>query len=301
MPETLRVRARDGLSLAADLFLPGEPARAAVLVAPAMGVPRRYYTPFAAHLAGAGLAALTLDYRGIGGSRDGTLRGFRAALHDWAEQDLAGALDALAARVPGAPLLWVGHSVGGQLFGLLDDPRLRGALFVGAQSGHWRLWPGAGRLALLAWWHVIPALVSVFGHLPGAAFGGGEDVPAGVAREWAAWGRERDYVLSYARPRGGLGFGRFAGPLLSYAISDDGYAPVPTVEALVRYYAAARAELRVVRPDDVGERAIGHFGFFRPRFGPTLWAEASAWLLRAAGGAGAGAAPGPALRPSGSP
>lgn len=302
MTESLRIRARDGMSLAADLFLPRGVPRGAVLVAPAMGVPRTYYAAFAAHLAGAGLAALTLDYRGIGDSRNGTLRGFEAALHDWAEQDLAGALDTLAARVPGAPILWVGHSMGGQLFGLLDDPRVEGALFVGAQSGHWRLWPGASRLALLAWWHAVPVLVSVFGRLPGAALGGGEDVPAGVAREWAAWGRDRDYVLSYARPRGGLGFGRFAGPLLSYAISDDGYAPVPTVAALVRCYSAARAELRVVEPGQVGERTIGHFGFFRPRFGPTLWAEASGWLLRAAGGdvRRSGAAAG-AVRPAGSP
>jgi predicted alpha/beta hydrolase len=292
--ETLRLAARDGFPLAADLFLPEGAPRAGVLIAPAMGVPRGFYGAFAAHLAREGLAALTLDYRGIGGSRAGPLRGFRAELHEWAEQDLAAALDALAARLPGAPILWVGHSVGGQLFGLLDDPRVRAALLVGAQSGHWRLWPGVGRLGMLAWWWaVIPALVPVFGHLPGAAFGGGEDVPAGVAREWAAWGRHRDYVLSYARPRGGLGFSRFAGPLRSYAVADDGFAPVPTVEALLRFYAAARSELRVVRPGDVGERTIGHFGFFRPRLGPTLWSEASRWLLDAVDDR---AAPGPRAR-----
>lgn len=280
---TIHIPARDGFRLAADLFLPQGAPRAAALVAPAMGVPRVFYAAFAGHLAQSGIAALTVDYRGIGGSRNGTLRGFRAALHDWGEQDLAGALDAIAARAPGAPLLWVGHSVGGQLFGLLDDARVRAALFVGAQSGHWRLWPGPTRLAMLALWYaVIPAVVPAFGRLPGAVFGGGEDVPAGVAREWAAWGRSRDYVMSYARPRGGLGFGRFAGPIRSYAIADDGFAPLATVSALAACYSATRADVVVVRPSDAGARAIGHFGFFRPRIGRSLWPDASEWLLRAA-------------------
>ena len=283
MPEPLRILARDGFPLAADLFLPAGSPRAAALVAPAMGVPRGFYAAFAEHLAREGIAAMTLDYRGIGGSRAGTLRGFRASLHDWAEQDLAGALDAIGARAPGVPLLWVGHSVGGQLFGVLEDAPVRAALFVGAQNGHWRLWPFVGRLGMLALWYaVVPAVVPVFGRLPAAVLGGGEDVPAGVAREWAAWGRSREYVMSYARPRGGRGFARFAGPIRSYAIADDGYAPLATVSALARCYSAARTEVRVVRPADAGTRAIGHFGFFRPRAGKALWDEASRWLLGAA-------------------
>jgi predicted alpha/beta hydrolase len=230
------------------------------------------------------MAALTLDYRGIGGSRAGELRRSRAVLHEWAEHDLAGALDLLRARFPVAPLLWVGHSVGGQLFGVLDEPRVSGALLVAAQSGHWRHWDGVGRLKILALWYgIIPLLVPPLGRLPAAILGGGEDVPAGVAREWARWGRHPDYVLSYARPRGGGGFARFAGPLVSYAIADDDLAPRRSVEALLAFFDAARPALRVVHPRDVGERAIGHFGFFRPRFERTLWRDAAAWLAAAAG------------------
>jgi predicted alpha/beta hydrolase len=281
--DDLTVRGRDGVPLAADLLLPDAPPRAAVLVASAMGVPRGYYGRFAAFLARGGLAALTLDYRGVGGSRDGPVRRSRAVLHEWAEQDLAGALDFLAARIPGVPILWVGHSVGGQLLGLVDDPRIQGALLVAAQSGHWRLWSGTDRLRILALWYaVIPLLVPLLGRLPAAILGGGEDVPAGVAREWAEWGRKRDYAVSYARPRGGRGFARFRGPIVSYAIADDVFAPVRAVEALLGSFEAARGELRVVAPRELGERAIGHFGFFRPRFEPTLWREAAEWLGRAA-------------------
>jgi predicted alpha/beta hydrolase len=279
VPEPVRFPARDGLRLAGDLFLPAGPPRAAALVAPAMGVARGYYGPFASFLAREGVAALTFDYRGIGGSRDG---GRGATLGDWGERDLPGALDLLALRFPGVPLLWVGHSVGGQLLGVADEGRVAAAVLVGAQSGDWRLWPGAGRWKLLALWYaVIPLVVPLLGRLPAAVLGG-EDVPGGVAREWAEWGRARDYVLSHARPRGGLGFTRLTAPLLSYAFPDDDLAPLPAVEALLGYYSAARGELRVVRPAEIGARAIGHFGFFRERFEETLWRDAAGWLARAA-------------------
>ncbi len=284
MPESVRIRARDGVELAGDLFLPGGAPRAAVLVASAMGVPRAYYAAFASFLARQGMAALTFDYRGIGGSRRGPLRRLEATLRDWGERDLAGAVDLLRARVPGTPLLWVGHSVGGQLLGIVEDVPIAGALLVGAQSGHWRLWSGARRAGIFALWHVlIPWLVPLLGKLPAALLGGGEDVPPGVALEWARWGRERDYVMSYAGPLGGRGFARHQGPIVSYAISDDALAPVRSVEALLGFYATPRKELRLVRPEDVGARVIGHFGFFRGRFEQTLWREAAVFLASAAG------------------
>src|SRR6266850_3423524 len=76
MVEPLRIPARgDGYSLSAGLFVPRGPPKAAALIAGAMAVRASFYAPFARYLADQGLAALTLDYRGIGGSRpQGSLR-----------------------------------------------------------------------------------------------------------------------------------------------------------------------------------------------------------------------------------
>ncbi|MFO0583889.1 MAG: alpha/beta fold hydrolase [Anaeromyxobacter sp.] len=283
-PRTLAFPARDGVPLEGDLFLPDGPPAGAVLVAGAMGVARRYYRPFAAHLAGRGLAALTLDLRGMGGSRRGSLRGLEATLHGWGELDLAGGLDALAREAPGAPLLWVGHSAGGQLLGLLDPSPVRAALLVGAQNGHWRHWRGWRRAAMAGfWWVGLPAAVAAFGYLPMRLAGQGEDVPAGVAREWAAWGRRREYIGVYAQARGGLGFARWGGVLRSIAVADDRYAPPPSVHALAAAYRAARVEVVDVTPASIGARRVGHFGFFRPAFEEALWRPASDWLLAQAG------------------
>jgi predicted alpha/beta hydrolase len=47
------------------------------------------YRHFAAFLAQAGMPTFTYDYRGIGLSRPPGLRGFDAAVEDWAEYDCA--------------------------------------------------------------------------------------------------------------------------------------------------------------------------------------------------------------------
>ena len=277
---SIALPARDGHRLAVDVHLPiAAPIRAACVVAPAMGVPRTYYRPFATYLAEAGIAALVPDYRGIGGSRLGSLRGFCAALHDWADLDLAAVLAHARTAFAGKPIVWVGHSVGGQLLGLLSDAPVERALFVGSQHGHWRSWPGWPKLAMAALWYVgIPVLTTLTGKLPMKAFGQGEDLPANVAREWARWGRDREYNVGFARRRGASGFDRFRGPLRSYAITDDSYAPPRSVYKLADAFRAARTEVIEVGPDAIGTRQLGHFGPFRKHAEP-LWRTWREWLL----------------------
>jgi predicted alpha/beta hydrolase len=275
--------ALDHLPLAGTLSDPEGPLRGAVLIGSAMGVPRGFYGAFADYLADSGLAVLRFDYRGIGGSLRGPLRASDATMHAWGEQDLAGALRFLRERHAGAPLLLVGHSAGGQLFGLVPEPnQVRAVLTVGAQSGYWGNWSGLGRLQMLFYWTVLfPALSRALGYLPLRRLtGGGENVPAGVALEWSSWGRHPDYVLSHARDRDGArGYASFTGRLRAYALADDRYAPRATVAAFLGFYPAASRELLYVEPASLGVSTIGHFGFFQRRFRDTLWSEARTWLL----------------------
>ena len=275
--------ALDHVPLAGTLSDPQGPLRGAVVIGSAMGVPRGFYGAFADYLAEGGLAALRFDYRGIGGSLRGPLRESDATMHAWGEQDLAGALRFLRERHPAIPILLVGHSAGGQLFGLVPEPnQVRAMLCVGAQSGYWGSWSGAGRLRMLLYWTVLfPALTRALGYLPLSALtGGGEDVPPGVALEWASWGRDPGYVLSYARRKDGArGYAAFTGRLRAYSLSDDSYAPRRAVQALLDFYPAASRELLYVEPSSVGARSIGHFGFFQRRFRDTLWSDCRSWLL----------------------
>jgi len=278
MPQALEIAARDGYRLAATLHAPGAANGRAVLVHAATGVKRHYYGKFADYLAERGFTVLTFDYRGIGESRRGPLRELRARMRDWAELDAAAALDFLARETPGAALFCVGHSFGANELGLVPGiERYRGAVFVGAQSGYWRHWPGLARGGMWLLTHVLlPSVSALLGYFPMQALGMGEDLPGGVAREWASWCRHPRYAAGAV---GADGYARLAAPVRSYWASDDRYAPRAAAEALLDLYPNARPK-ELVALDARAHGGIGHFGFFRERFRNTLWRDAAEWLER---------------------
>jgi len=277
--EAVEIQARDGVPLAATLFRPRDDNGRAVLVHAATGVKRGFYARFAVHLAAAGFTVLTFDYRGIGDSRPGSLRNFPARMRDWAQQDAAGALDFLEKQTAGAKLLCVGHSFGGNGLGVAPGiERYAAALFVGAQSGYWRHWKGAGLPAMWLVTHVLlPSMSSTLGYFPMKALGQGEDLPGGVASEWAGWCRHPEYAAGVV---GAEGYARLTAPIRSYWVSDDRYAPRPAAEALFELYPNAAAKELVEVDAAAHGGGIGHFGFFRDRFRDSLWRDAAGWLAR---------------------
>ena len=115
----IRFQALDGHGLSGILYHPPQqtaPCRA-VLLNCGVGISARRYRRFARYLAASGIPVLTYDYRGIGASRSGRLRGFKATAYDWSESDCAGAIAFLRAAYPAAQLFGVVHSVGGLLLG----------------------------------------------------------------------------------------------------------------------------------------------------------------------------------------
>jgi predicted alpha/beta hydrolase len=282
--EKLRIPAADGYPLAATCFAPAAaPNGRAVVVNAAMGVKRGFYAPFALYLADRGFAVVTYDYRGIAGSRPERLRGFPARTQDWGERDLAGVIEWSSARLPATHLLVVGHSIGGQIVGLAPNAhRLAGLLGIAAQSGYWGHWPMPRRLLMWALWHsALPLGARALGFFPGKRLGLGEDLPAGVARQWAEWGRSPHYIAGAPGSSRRERFARLALAIRAYSFSDDHYAPRLAVDALLEFYRGSRTEHRHVAPRDVGLARIGHFGFFKDTAGAVLWPEAAAWLAEA--------------------
>ncbi|MEZ5330886.1 MAG: alpha/beta fold hydrolase [Thermoanaerobaculia bacterium] len=265
------IQAHDGFRLeASEWEIPDAPT--VVLVAPATAVRRRLYAAFADALAARGLAVLTWDWRGTGGSRPQSLRGFAATMRQWAELDLAAAIAWARRRHPKARIAVLGHSFGGQALGLVPDPRaFDRAVTVAAQSGYFGHWPRPRRYVYaLLWTVVVPLLCSLCGYFPASRLGLGEDLPAGVARQWARWCRRREYLGDYS------GHERMRAPLLAFGFSDDPYAPPRAVAALHRHYPVVTR--RSVTPREAGVRRLGHFGFFRLGSGHSLWREAADWL-----------------------
>jgi len=270
----ITLTAKDGYRLSATLY--GERSEKTVLILPATGVPQGYYAKFAAWLAGHGFQVLTFDYRGIGKSLQGDVRAVNARMRDWALLDAAAAM----ASLNSSSIRIVGHSFGGQALGLLPTPeRISAALVVGSQSGYWKNWPPLARAWMWPTMHfAIPGVTRLLGYFPSSRFGFGEDLPKGVAIEWASWCRNPTYLVGALRVEGA--YARFTAPLRAYAFSDDPFGPLGAVKKLLELYPGSPTEVRHLKPADLGVSKIGHFGFFREQFRDTLWCEARDWLAR---------------------
>jgi len=291
-PQPFTLAATDGFPLGAFLFDPaarsvdatGSAPRALVLILGATGVRQRYYRDFAGYLASRGFLALTFDYRGIGASRperfSRSLRGFTADMMDWGTKDVGGALAWAREHHPDLPLALVGHSFGGQAFGLPPEiPALRAGVHVAAQSGYFRHWSrGRWKLAWL-WYVTVPAVVRIFGYLP-RWLGLGEDLPRGVAAQWARWCRTPRYLVPHVAGAAER-YRALRIPLLAWSFEDDGYAPRPAVEALLARFENARVEHRHLQGDELPGGRVGHFGFFRTGATEVLWERTADWLDRA--------------------
>ena len=259
----LSVHALDGYELGARFFEASSP-RLRVLIAGGTGIPSRFYRHFAAWLAERGASTLTFDYRGIGSSRRGSLRGAPHGYLDWATSDLPGALAALEALAPNVPTAIVGHSFGGQALGLTDAAKRADAIaMIASQSGYWKNWSGAKRWRLGLLWHVTaPLVTSTLGYVPGS-LGVGEDLPAEVMNDWARWCRTPGYYTSHVAGSAER-LASLEMPRLVVGFDDDGYAPKAAVDELASWQNAERLDRVQLAPDDLARTRIGHFGFFRP-------------------------------------
>ncbi len=253
-----------------------------VIIAPATGVQRGYYRSFAQFLADAGFQVVTFDARGIGESRPVSLKEFNALMQDWGEKDLAGVIAWLNSAKPDSKLLLVGHSSGGQLVGFAPNrDKLRGMLFVAAQTGYWGHWTGWRRLAVKTVWYVaIPLLTNIFGYFPAKRLGMGEDLPMYVAQQWAEWSRSPGYLFDHVLVPIQDAYRAMNIPIRAYSFTDDQfYAPRAAVDHLLTYYESALKEHLHVDPADLGLQSIGHWGFFRESVAKEkLWPEAAEWL-----------------------
>jgi predicted alpha/beta hydrolase len=271
--------ARDGHTLSCTVFAPQAPQRAVVLINSATAVPRKIYRAFAAYLASQGFAVLTYDYRGVGGSRPASLRGFAVRMRDWAALDVAAAIDHVRTVWPGVPLHVVGHSFGGQAVGLApNNHEISRALFVAAQAGYWRLLrsPESYRAYVMLRFIGAP-LARTLGYVPGR-IGIGEDLPKGVFLEWTGWVMRPRYFFDDPTLDALENFPRYRGALRALCMADDPWATAAAVDLLLAGFTGTTPQRVDINPRAVGARSIGHFGFFRPEHRTTLWRDAAEWL-----------------------
>jgi predicted alpha/beta hydrolase len=282
----LIVPSEDGIELAATLFEPKvAPAGEAPLavIGSATAVRRSYYARFAGYLAELGHPVLTFDYRGIGGSRHGSLVGSKIRMRDWCILDVPGVLHWTHSTFPQRPIHWIGHSMGGFATGLAHNNRLVARqLNIATLSGYWGRMaaPERYRVGLLMRF-LAPPVIWAKGYFPGVLMGG-EDLPGPAFLEWMGWCMQPEFLFGDETLPERRHFGEFRAPIRFAQVSDDPWGTAAAVGHMAEHFSGSvdRSIWRVT-PAEAGLQTIGHFGFFRPDLRDTLWKVAADWLFGA--------------------
>jgi predicted alpha/beta hydrolase len=284
MSEQIRIPAADGYPLCGFVWRhPFAPPRRhpVVIINSATSVRCRYYGQFANDLHERGCDVLTYDYRGIGESRQGSLRSLSAGWLDWGQFDFEGVLQYAATHFPEQPIYVVGHSVGGFAIGLAPSSRfIRRIFMMGAQFAYWRDYAPAFRSGMFLRWHIVmPLLARLFGYVPARRLGWMEDTPRGVALDWARMGPRFETSLGGTSDALAGSFAQVRAPILALGIEDDPFGTAPAIDRLLDYYTHSERHHFRLAPSAIDQDKIGHFAFFHKKFQESLWPFAADWLI----------------------
>jgi predicted alpha/beta hydrolase len=264
--------ALDGFKLGGVLFEPNpqSQARLAVVMAGGGGIPARRYRHFASFLAASGIAVLTFDYRGIGLSRPRSLRGFKATAEDWSEWDCSGAIAFMRTKYPDIELVGIAHSISSLIVGGAPNVgEFSRLVFIAAHTGYYGDYLAKHRIPMALLWHVVmPVMARMLGL--------GEDIPAGMALQWAARRTPelRPEATDSSGSRARAMLARYADiriPALALSFSDDAFATDAGTRRLLAMYPNLNVRHEKVSAEPLGLTGIGHFGFFRPSAEALLW------------------------------
>jgi len=276
----IRFDARDGYSLNGRIISPDAP-RAAVLISSGTGFPMGLYRRMALAGAELGFASLIYDYRGIGGSAPGQMRGFKADIVDWGRLDFSAALDRAAELAPGKPLYTIGHSVGGHLLGFADNVHLAKAhAFITVGTGYWGAHEVTYRPSALFFWLAYgPACLALTGHIPAGGLWGGTALPRDVFVQWRKWASKPDYFGAFLDQLAPHDFDAVTAPIRSWTFSDDRLCARRSAEDLLKLYPNAPSEHLRLDPSDIGADRVDHHGAFKKE-SAAFWPMVFNWFYQ---------------------
>ncbi len=276
----LYITTTDGFQLAASEYRPQHCNGIGVIINGATGVIRKYYQAFASYLCEQGFTVLTYEFRGIGNSKGRTEESPEPSMLHWGQRDMEAVLTFFSQRHPELQIKGVGHSIGGQLLGIVpDNNRYTSFLNIASQHIYWKNWPLRDRpLTILFFFAVLPLFYKLTGGLPSWVLGA-EYLPKQVARDWSRFGRKKAYIANERGRPLRQGFSDYTGSMMFYAMADDRrFAPPSCVRELAKLFHNADSEVKVLHPRDYDMKAIDHFGFFKKDMNRQIWQESAQWL-----------------------
>lgn len=244
-----------------------------LLIAPAMGVTSKYYIPFATWLYEHGFNVMILDYSGTGLSGSENIKNCNVVLKDWVKNiEIAG--KELKETNPTLPLIFLGHSIGSQLFGFIENTKLFDkAVFIASSTGYWKdghspqKWINYFLLNV-----ILPFSNFTWGYTNAKFFKQGENYPKKPSLQWRKWCLNKEYLKIELDDRQENNFNMYSAKITSIWFTDDPVANEVTSLKLVDLYRNASKLVIKLSPKEFGVQKIGHTGFLSRKFKDNLWA-----------------------------
>lgn len=274
MEQNILIEARDGFKLSATVRRPLSEIKGVIQINCGTGIPQKLYSNLAIYLTNNGYATVTYDYRGIGNSKPKSLRGFLSNIEDWGIIDMASVFDWIINEFPNTQKIIIGHSMGGQLVGLMDNyQNIDKLILIASSTGYWRDMSSPFKWFMpVLWFLFIPLTTYIYGYTNAKKLRQGENLPKGVALQWRDWCINPNYFDDhFQKSNTRLFFGNLRIPLKAIQITDDPIANEITANKLLKYYGNAKIEIEKISPKQLGVKKIGHTGFFSRQFKDTLW------------------------------
>lgn len=274
--QEISIETEDHFWLSATLRIPEQMPEGFIQINPGTGIPAGFYSRFANHFAERGFVVVSYDYRGIGKSKPGKLKGFNATNLDWGTLDATAVLNWALQHYPHLRKIVIGHSMGGQLIGTMKNAsRIDETVIIASGTGYWRDMPPSKMKKLMPFLFKFYLPLSTFflGYGNAKKIRQGENLPAGVATQWRKWCLQHNYWADDLKDnKRSDNFSDVRGKLTSVLIADDHHVSQKSNVKLLQHYSNASVERKTIAPKDVGRERLGHFGFFRKTAEP-LWKE----------------------------
>jgi predicted alpha/beta hydrolase len=276
--EKIKIITTDGIALDANLLLPTQP-KAVIQINGATAVLKEFYLNIATYLYENNYAVLIFDYRGIGGSapKEG-LRNCTYEYTDWARKDMTAALAYLKNKFPGLPIMFLGHSVGGQSIGLIQNTAktVKALVTINSSSGYHGGMTIKYHLRNFFFFEVVrPLTLGIWGYGKLKSFGFMEDLPKKIYNSWREWCSVPDYFFDpkYASTIENIeGYKNLDFPITVFRAADDDIATPINNHNLWKHIRSSKPiEQITLEPQDYNLKAIGHFDLFRKKHKETLW------------------------------
>jgi len=265
LKQQLEILASDDFPLPAILVEPTIPSKGVILLCTGLGIPKEFYERYVDFLGQQGYTALVFDYRGINLSDKNLANSEGVNLRNWGVKDMVGATNWLHQKYPHQKLYLFGHSIGGQVAGLMENHALINRyFFFCSTTGHHSVFDLSMRAFSWFMFHLhIPITSRIFGYMPPSLTYRGVSIAKGVALEWARWSRKRDYISAFfGKTIANQYYADIQQSIDWMYFKDDPIATQKAVGTMMDYYSNAIITPHLMDSSEMGLPRIGHSGFF---------------------------------------